>query len=226
MTFRQNVRHKRDHHKRRYNRSPKMDGCPMKLGVCIKVGTTKPKKPNSAIRKIAKVKLLSTMLNVRAVIPGTGYELAEHNTVALRAGRSRDIPGIHYKLIRGVADLGQPLRERRQRRSKFGQQQFVYVFKDEETDRVHAVAGLRSTRNRFEREHGLPLTFNRRVVIMLPVGTDVVFPDEQDMTREQRIAKREKEQFERDEAKKIPRKFDPNIYPWDFWAQNAARQAV
>lgn len=169
MTFRQNIRHKRDHVKRKYNRSPKMEGCPLKVGICIKVGTTKPKKPNSAIRKIAKVQLLSTMKKVRAVIPGSGHELSEHNTVALRAGRARDIPGIHYKLVRGKLDLGPPNGfDRQNRRSKFGQPSLVYLTKDEETGEITGVAALRQTRNRFERDNNLPLTYGRRVVISLP----------------------------------------------------------
>lgn len=104
----------------RYNRSPKMEGCPQKTGICLKVGTTKPKKPNSAIRKIAKVRL-PTGHNVRAVIPGSGFDLMEHNTVLVRAGRVRDIPGVHYRLVRNKYDLGPPHGfARQQRRSKFG----------------------------------------------------------------------------------------------------------
>lgn len=142
-----------------YNRSPKMNGCPQKLGICLRVGTTKPKKPNSAIRKIAKVRLASGY-DVRAVIPGSGIDLVEHNTVLLRAGRARDIPGVHYKLIRNKHDLAPPHAfPRHQRRSKFGVSNWVYLVKNP-AGKTHAViCALRSRRHQFQQEHGLAPTW-------------------------------------------------------------------
>lgn len=132
------------------------------MGVCIRVGTTKPKKPNSAIRKIAKVRLASGY-NVRAVIPGSGFELAEHNTVLLRAGRARDIPGIHYKLIRNKYDLNPPTGfQRHQRRSKFGVSNWVYVIRQSGSgDPVRIVSRLVSRRHTFQSEYGMPKTWEK-----------------------------------------------------------------
>ena len=106
-TFRQFVRRRKALAKgdrRPYNRSPKLEGCPQKRGICVKVGTTKPKKPNSAVRKIAKVRL-STGKYVRAAISGQGFILLEHSIVIVKANRVRDIPGVHYRLIRGLRDF-------------------------------------------------------------------------------------------------------------------------
>jgi small subunit ribosomal protein S12 len=159
MTFNQAVRHQRKHHLRKYNRSPKMSYCPQKTGICLRVGTTKPKKPNSAVRKIAKVRL-HTGYNVRAVIPGAGFHLQEHNTVLLRAGRVRDIPGIHYRLIRNKLDLGPPLSfQRQQRRSKFGVTNWVYLIRTPAGEPWSVVSRVRSKRQHHQAEWGLPVTW-------------------------------------------------------------------
>jgi len=159
MTFNQAIRRKRTHNQRRYNRSPKMAGCPQKTGICLRVGTTKPKKPNSAIRKIAKVRLY-TGYNVRAVIPGSGFQLQEHNTVLVRAGRVRDIPGIHYRLIRNKLDLGPPSAfQRQQRRSKFGVTNWVYLIRTPGGEPWSVVSRVRTKRQYHEAEWGLPVTW-------------------------------------------------------------------
>lgn len=161
MTFSQLRRARRAPPKTRYNRSPKMGACPQRSGICIRVGTTKPKKPNSAIRKIAKVNL-GTGYNVRAVIPGAGFDLQEHNTVLLRAGRARDIPGVHYKLIRNKLDLDPPNAFRRShRRSKFGVANWAYVFRTPGGEPLKVVCALRSRRHQMQAEWGLPLTWDR-----------------------------------------------------------------
>ena len=160
-TFTQVVRRRRRHPTRVYNRSPKMEGCPQKLGICLRVGTTKPKKPNSAVRKIAKIRLASGY-NVRAVIPGSGHDLAEHNTVVLQAGRARDIPGVHYRLVRGVADLASPDGFVRQnRRSKFGCPNLLYFVRSQEHELLQIVSRLRSARHAGLIEAGLPLDWSR-----------------------------------------------------------------
>jgi small subunit ribosomal protein S12 len=160
-TFNQVVRGARNQELRPYNRSPKMEGCPQKMGICLKVGTTKPKKPNSAVRKIAKVRL-PTGHNVRAVIPGAGFDLMEHNTVLLRAGRVRDIPGVHYRLIRNKYDLGPPHGFQRQnRRSKFGVVNWVYLIRTPTGEPLQVVSSLRSRRQMAQSEWGLPLTWER-----------------------------------------------------------------
>lgn len=136
--------------------------CPQRIGVCIRVGTTKPKKPNSAVRKIAKIALRDGF-KVRAVIPGSGHALAEYNSVWLQAGRARDIPGIHYRLIRGKGDLGIPSKFiRQQRRSKFSIPNWTLRVIDPEDDRKTLFFGnrLRSARHALEEEAGLPKTWN------------------------------------------------------------------
>jgi len=159
-TFNQLVRRRRSSSTRVYNRSPKIEGSPHKAGVCLFVGTTKPKKPNSAIRKIAKVRLASGF-NVRAVIPGSGFDLQEHNTVLLRAGRARDIPGIHYKLVRNQLDLDPPTGFfRQQRRSKFGVANWAYLFRTPGGEPLRVVCSLRSVRHQLQSEWGLPLTWD------------------------------------------------------------------
>lgn len=106
--------------KKSFTWSPAMSGNPQLKGVCIKVTTMKPKKPNSAIRKIAKV-LLSTGTKVTAYIPGQGHTLQEHSVVLIRGGKVKDLPGIRYKLIRGKYDfIAKERFFRKQRRSKFG----------------------------------------------------------------------------------------------------------
>src|ERR671934_1893167 len=93
-------------------------GAPQKRGVCLQVRTMTPKKPNSALRKIARVRL-SNMMEVTAYIPGIGHNLQEHSMVLVRGGRVKDLPGVRYKVIRGTLDT-QGVRDRRQARSRYG----------------------------------------------------------------------------------------------------------
>ena len=99
-------------------KSRHMDGCPQKRGVCTRVYTTTPKKPNSALRKVARVRLTNGM-EVGAYIPGEGHNLQEHSVVLVRGGRVKDLPGFRYKVIRGGLDSA-GVSERRQARSKYG----------------------------------------------------------------------------------------------------------
>ena len=100
------------------NRLMQGKGSPQKRGVCIQVKTTAPKKPNSALRKIARVRLTNGM-EVTAYIPGEGHELQEHSVVLIRGGRVKDLPGVRYHVIRGTLDTG-GVANRRQGRSKYG----------------------------------------------------------------------------------------------------------
>ena len=95
-----------------------MEACPQKRGVCTRVYTTTPKKPNSALRKVAKIRLTNGF-EVIGYIPGEGHNLQEHSVVMIRGGRVKDLPGVRYHIIRGVLDT-QGVVKRRQRRSKFG----------------------------------------------------------------------------------------------------------
>jgi len=95
-----------------------LDNCPQKRGVCVSVTTTTPKKPNSALRKIARVKLTNGM-EVTSYIPGIGHNLQEHSVVLIRGGRVRDLPGCRYHIIRGTLDA-QGVANRNQSRSKYG----------------------------------------------------------------------------------------------------------
>jgi len=97
---------------------PAMQGCPQKKGVCLQVKIMTPKKPNSALRKVARVRL-SNNIEVTAYIPGEGHNLQEHSIVLVRGGRVRDLPGVRYHIIRGVLDA-QPVQGRKQARSKYG----------------------------------------------------------------------------------------------------------
>ncbi len=85
------------------NKSPALDGCPQKRGVCLRVYTTTPKKPNSALRKVARVRLSNGKV-VSAYIPGEGHALQEHSIVLVRGGRVKDLPGVRYHIVRGVYD--------------------------------------------------------------------------------------------------------------------------
>ena len=106
--------------KLKYKITGQLKKCPQLKGICLKVFTMTPKKPNSAIRKIAKVKL-STGFSVIAYIPGQGHSLQEHSTVLIRGGQRPDLPGVHYQLIRGRNDFNTAeLIRRTQKRSKFG----------------------------------------------------------------------------------------------------------
>ena len=93
-------------------------GSPLKRGVCVKVGTMTPKKPNSALRKIARVRL-SNGMELTSYIPGEGHNLQEHSVVVLRGGRVKDLPGVRYHVVRGMLDTG-GVEGRKQRRSKYG----------------------------------------------------------------------------------------------------------
>jgi small subunit ribosomal protein S12 len=97
---------------------PAMQGCPQKKGVCLQVKIMTPKKPNSALRKVARVRL-SNDIEVTAYIPGEGHNLQEHSIVLVRGGRVRDLPGVRYHIVRGVLD-SQPVADRKQARSKYG----------------------------------------------------------------------------------------------------------
>ncbi len=100
------------------NKTIRGKGSPQKRGVCVQVKTTTPKKPNSALRKIAKVRLTNGM-EVTAYIPGEGHELQEHSVVLIRGGRVRDLPGVRYHIVRGTLDAT-GVANRRQSRSKYG----------------------------------------------------------------------------------------------------------
>ena len=97
---------------------PAMESCPQKRGVCTRVYTTTPKKPNSALRKVARVRLTNGF-EVSSYIPGEGHNLQEHSVVLIRGGRVKDLPGVRYHIIRGTLDT-QGVADRRQRRSKYG----------------------------------------------------------------------------------------------------------
>ena len=100
------------------NKTPALEGSPQRRGVCTRVFTTTPKKPNSALRKVARVRLTSG-IEVTAYIPGEGHNLQEHSIVLVRGGRVRDLPGVRYHIIRGVLD-SQGVADRKQARSKYG----------------------------------------------------------------------------------------------------------
>jgi small subunit ribosomal protein S12 len=116
-TINQLVRNSREKVSKR-NKVPALKACPQKRGVCLRVYTTTPKKPNSALRKVARVKLTNGQ-EVTAYIPGEGHNLQEHSVVLIRGGRVKDLPGVRYHIIRGTLDT-QGLEKRRQRRSKYG----------------------------------------------------------------------------------------------------------
>ena len=99
-------------------KSPALKSCPQRRGVCVRVYTSTPKKPNSALRKVARVRLTNGF-EVTSYIPGEGHNLQEHSVVMIRGGRVKDLPGVRYHIIRGVLDT-QGVVKRRQRRSKYG----------------------------------------------------------------------------------------------------------
>ncbi len=99
-------------------KSPALRGCPQKRGVCVRVYTTTPKKPNSALRKVARIRLMNAM-EVTAYIPGVGHNLQEHSIVMIRGGRVKDLPGVRYHIIRGTLD-SMGVADRRRSRSKYG----------------------------------------------------------------------------------------------------------
>jgi small subunit ribosomal protein S12 len=100
------------------NKVPHMQACPQKRGICTRVSTTTPKKPNSALRKIARIRLTNGF-EVTGYIPGEGHNLQEHSVVLIRGGRVKDLPGVRYHIIRGALDT-QGVSKRRQGRSKYG----------------------------------------------------------------------------------------------------------
>lgn len=116
-TIQQLVRSPRQKIQRR-SKSPALKNCPQRRGVCVRVYTTTPKKPNSAIRKVARVRLTSGF-EVTAYIPGIGHNLQEHSVVLIRGGRVKDLPGVRYHIIRGALDSAS-VKNRLQGRSKYG----------------------------------------------------------------------------------------------------------
>lgn len=116
-TINQLVR-KRRHRKVRKGKGLALEGCPQKRGVCTRVYTQTPKKPNSALRKVARVRL-TTGMEVTSYIPGVGHNLQEHSVVLIRGGRVKDLPGVRYHIIRGKLEA-QGVQDRKQGRSKYG----------------------------------------------------------------------------------------------------------
>jgi small subunit ribosomal protein S12 len=104
--------------KRTRNKAPALKECPQKRGVCTRVYTTTPKKPNSALRKVARVRLVNGF-EVISYIPGEGHNLQEHSVVLIRGGRVKDLPGVRYHILRGVLDT-QGVKDRKQARSLYG----------------------------------------------------------------------------------------------------------
>lgn len=104
-------------------KAPALKSCPQRRGICTRVYTTTPKKPNSAIRKVARIKLTSGF-EITAYIPGEGHSLQEHSIVLVRGGRVKDLPGVRYKIIRGALD-STGVKDRKQGRSKYGARKVV-----------------------------------------------------------------------------------------------------
>lgn len=104
--------------KKKKTKSPALKGCPQKRGVCLQVKTQTPKKPNSALRKVARVRLTNN-LEVTSYIPGEGHNLQEHSIVLVRGGRVKDLPGVRYHIVRGTLDTA-GVANRKQSRSKYG----------------------------------------------------------------------------------------------------------
>ena len=104
--------------KKKKTKSPALKGCPQRRGVCLQVRTMTPKKPNSALRKIARVRL-TTGIEVTSYIPGEGHNLQEHSIVLVRGGRVKDLPGVRYHIVRGTLDSA-GVNQRRKSRSKYG----------------------------------------------------------------------------------------------------------
>ncbi|MBI4708450.1 MAG: 30S ribosomal protein S12 [Candidatus Omnitrophica bacterium] len=104
--------------KKKKTKSPALKGCPQRRGVCLQVRTMTPKKPNSALRKIARVRL-TTGIEATSYIPGEGHNLQEHSIVLVRGGRVKDLPGVRYHIVRGTLDAA-GVNQRRKSRSKYG----------------------------------------------------------------------------------------------------------
>jgi small subunit ribosomal protein S12 len=116
-TINQLVRHGREKVKKK-SKSPALTLCPQRRGVCVRVYTTTPKKPNSALRKVARVRLTNGY-EVTSYIPGEGHNLQEHSVVLVRGGRVKDLPGVRYHIVRGALDAG-GVQNRKKSRSKYG----------------------------------------------------------------------------------------------------------
>ena len=116
-TINQLVRNRRKKLSKRSN-TPALQNCPQKRGVCVRVYTTTPKKPNSALRKVARVRLTNG-IEVTSYIPGIGHNLQEHSVVLIRGGRVKDLPGVRYHIVRGALDTA-GVQNRMQSRSKYG----------------------------------------------------------------------------------------------------------
>jgi small subunit ribosomal protein S12 len=116
-TINQLIRRRREEPKKK-NKTPALQGSPQKRGVCVRVYTTTPKKPNSALRKVARVRLTNG-IEVTSYIPGVGHNLQEHSVVLIRGGRVKDLPGVRYHIIRGTMDTS-GVDDRRRGRSKYG----------------------------------------------------------------------------------------------------------
>jgi small subunit ribosomal protein S12 len=116
-TINQLIRREREKAKKK-NKTPALQGSPQKRGVCVRVYTTTPKKPNSALRKVARVRLTNG-IEVTSYIPGVGHNLQEHSVVLIRGGRVKDLPGVRYHIIRGTMDTA-GVDDRRRSRSKYG----------------------------------------------------------------------------------------------------------
>ena len=116
-TINQLIRKQREQAKKK-NKAPALQSSPQKRGVCVRVYTTTPKKPNSALRKVARVRLTNG-IEVTSYIPGVGHNLQEHSVVLIRGGRVKDLPGVRYHIIRGTMDTA-GVDDRRRGRSKYG----------------------------------------------------------------------------------------------------------
>nr|YP_010198059.1 ribosomal protein S12 [Gracilaria multipartita]UAD86475.1 ribosomal protein S12 [Gracilaria multipartita] len=116
-TIQQLVRSERQRSNKK-TKSPALKGCPQRRGVCTRVYTTTPKKPNSALRKVARVRLTSGF-EVTAYIPGIGHNIQEHSIVLIRGGRVKDLPGVRYHVVRGILDAS-GVKDRKKSRSKYG----------------------------------------------------------------------------------------------------------
>ena len=116
-TISQLIRHRRQL-KIKHSKSPALTSCPQRRGVCLQVKTMTPKKPNSALRKIARVRL-SNKIEVTSYIPGEGHNLQEHSIVLVRGGRVKDLPGVRYHIVRGTLDTS-GVSDRKKSRSKYG----------------------------------------------------------------------------------------------------------
>lgn len=116
-TISQLVRHARERVKKR-SKAPALQNCPQKRGVCVRVYTTTPKKPNSALRKVARIRLTNG-IEITGYIPGEGHSLQEHSVVLVRGGRVKDLPGVRYHIVRGTLD-STGVQNRKKSRSKYG----------------------------------------------------------------------------------------------------------